>query len=92
MWFRPAELTTKHGQSGHIVCPVGTHGLFKVNFGRAVQGHDTVCLNLYKRIYPKFVPRSDYIPGAAASGAAGDDDEAADEYDDGAAGLPLGVF
>jgi hypothetical protein len=79
MWFRPAELTTKYGMSGHIVCPVGTHGLFKVNFGRAVQGHDTVCLNLYKRIYPKFVPRGD-------SGSGGGDD------DDGATGLPLVVL
>ena len=82
MWFRPAELTTKHGLSGHIVCPVGTHGLFKVNFGRAVQGHDTVCLNLYKRIYPKFAPRQD---GGLASGDGGDDD-------DGARGLPLEVL
>jgi len=54
-WFKPCPLHTKHGLEGHIMGPVGTHGLFKVHFGRPVQGHDTVCLNLYKRVYPKFL-------------------------------------
>lgn len=72
-WFRPAELTTKLGLTGHIKCPIGTHGLFKVHFGRVVQGNDTVCLNLFKRVYPKFV-------GAGGDGDDGDG-EAADEGD-----------
>ena len=90
MWFRPADLTTKYGLSGHIVCPVGTHGLFKVNFGRAVQGHDTVCLNLYKRIYPKFAPRKD--GGLASGGSGGGGGGGNDDDDDGARGLPLDVL
>jgi pre-rRNA-processing protein TSR1 len=54
MWFKPAPLVTKLGLEGHIVCPVGDHGLFRVHFGRPVKGHDTICLHLYKRVYPKF--------------------------------------
>ena len=26
---------------------------FKVHFGKQIQGHDTVCLNLFKRVFPK---------------------------------------
>lgn len=36
--FKPVELTTKLGLTGHIKCPVGTHGLFKVHFGRVIKG------------------------------------------------------
>ncbi|CAM9706030.1 unnamed protein product [Chrysoparadoxa australica] len=53
LWFKPAELTSKYGLTGHIREPVGTHGLMKVNFNKAIKQNDTVCLNLYKRVYPK---------------------------------------
>lgn len=53
-YFQPAELVTKHGLRGHIKESVGTHGLMKVTFNAPIKQHDTVCLNLYKRVFPKF--------------------------------------
>ncbi len=54
-WFKPAQLVTKFGLEGNIQGSVGDHGMMKVHFGRPIQGHDTVCLHLFKRVYPKFV-------------------------------------
>ena len=71
-WFKPARLVTKFGLEGHITQSVGVHGLFKVHFGRAIMGHDTVCLHLYKRVFPKFVlpddADADVEDGSAALG------------------------
>lgn len=53
-WFRPAELSTKHGLRAHVKEPVGTHGLFKACFSAPVKQNDTVMLVLYKRMFPKF--------------------------------------
>ncbi|DAZ99793.1 TPA: hypothetical protein N0F65_001302 [Lagenidium giganteum] len=53
-WFKPVELVTKHGMTGHIKESLGTHGDFKAVFNKPVKQHDTICLNLYKRVYPKF--------------------------------------
>ena len=54
-WFKPAELTTKHGLRGHIKEPVGTHGLFKCLFSAPITQNDTIMLVLFKRVYPKMV-------------------------------------
>jgi pre-rRNA-processing protein TSR1 len=52
-WFKPVDLWTKYGMSGRIVEPVGTHGLFKCTFNKPIKNNDTVCMSLYKRVFPK---------------------------------------
>ena len=52
---QPAELWTKLGAVGHIKEPVGTHGLMKVRFNRVINQSDTICLALFKRVYPKIL-------------------------------------
>lgn len=52
-WFKPVELWTKYGAAGRIVDSVGTHGLFKASFDRVMKSNDTICMSLYKRIFPK---------------------------------------
>jgi pre-rRNA-processing protein TSR1 len=47
---------TKHGLQGNILDSVGDHGTMKCLFNAPIKQHDTVCLPLYKRIYPKYAP------------------------------------
>jgi pre-rRNA-processing protein TSR1 len=56
LWFKPAGLYTKHGLIGNIEASVGEHGTMKCLFHAPIKQHDTVCLPLYKRIFPKFAP------------------------------------
>lgn len=55
-WFKPATLFTKHGLQGNIIQSVGEHGTMKTLFNAPIKQHDTVCLHLYKRIFPKYAP------------------------------------
>jgi pre-rRNA-processing protein TSR1 len=58
-WFKPAGLYTKHGLQGNIEESVGDHGTMKCLFNAPIKQHDTVCLPLYKRIFPKFAPENE---------------------------------
>jgi len=54
LWFKPVELFTKYGRRGNIKEPLGTQGHMKCVFDGGVKAQDTICMNLYKRIFPRW--------------------------------------
>jgi pre-rRNA-processing protein TSR1 len=53
LWFKKVNLSTKNKQRGHIEKPIGLSGRFKATFKDIVRPDDTVCMFLYKRVFPR---------------------------------------
>lgn len=58
-WFRPVELvTSRQYRRGHIKESLGTHGYMKCIFDKQIQQNEQIAMNLYKRIFPKWMTRT----------------------------------
>lgn len=60
--FRKAKVFTLQGRQGHIEDALGTHGLMKCVFNRRLDSNETVCLPLYKRIFPPLNASTYWLP------------------------------
>ncbi|GFO21907.1 pre-rRNA-processing protein tsr1 homolog [Plakobranchus ocellatus] len=78
-FYKPIELRTKSGKRGHIKQSLGTHGHMKCTFNGQLKSEDTILMNLYKRVFPKwsFDPHVSILPPAMVE--AGDDEQDKEE-------------
>jgi len=53
-WFKPVEVYTHTGRRGRIKQPLGLHGLMKCTFDHPMSTQESVLMNLYKRVFPKW--------------------------------------
>lgn len=53
MWFSSVGLWTKNKRRGNIESAIGLNGHFKCTFNDIVKPEDTVCMSLYKRVFPQ---------------------------------------
>lgn len=51
-YFKPIPIFTKNGLRGNITESLGTHGYMKCTFNDGIKANDTVCLALFKRVFP----------------------------------------
>ncbi|XP_059177911.1 pre-rRNA-processing protein TSR1 homolog [Physella acuta] len=76
-FYKPIELRTKYGKRGHIKQALGTHGHMKCTFNGQLKSEDTVLMNLYKRVYPKwsYDPCVNILPPVMEDGSVEESDE-----------------
>jgi len=56
-YFKPVEIYSRHGLKGHIMSSLGTHGLMKCTFNDWIKHSDTICMPLYRRVFPNWFER-----------------------------------
>jgi len=67
------QLLVRKANEMHMCYFAGTHGHMKCVFDDVIKAQDTVCINLYKRVFPKWTYEPVVIPPPAESPQDSDD-------------------